>query len=382
MAAGRATHGRDKSGGRRWSGQGDWGGGVKSHLTPLGPEPIARLANHWREGILALVKVIRVEVTGGSAATDAELAALEAELGEPIPAEYRAFLRVSSGATIENCVSRHGAEVELGDLRCHAVAEAIAARRDIAGIPKRQIPIACDSCGNEIVLALDGGAIGFWDHELEDPPTPLAPSLDEFLAGLERAERPPNLKAGQLISAWIDPEFLASLPEEGKRRGEARPASADQLAECATKSPPRPSSERRGYAARRTDQMLDCRDGASLADWFYLECAAPIHYRLVRALSSWRLARDLLFGPACHHTVNKWRADPRAIRCARIVEPLLESPDERLVVGAMHALATLDPSRAAAPVRRMSSHSSPRVSGAAKRLLAWLDAPAISARES
>jgi hypothetical protein len=62
-----------------------------------------------------------------------------------------------------------------------------------------------DECGNYFVQ-LDGGRIGFWDHETNHL-THLAASPDEFVAGLTE-HAPVSLMPGQVISAWIDPELL------------------------------------------------------------------------------------------------------------------------------------------------------------------------------
>lgn len=72
-----------------------------------------------------------------------------------------------------------------------------------------------DDCGNFFLINEVNGAILFWDHETDET-TALAVSLKVFLEALR--ELPPvHLKPGQVKSAWVDPDFLASLKKEKKK---------------------------------------------------------------------------------------------------------------------------------------------------------------------
>jgi len=67
--------------------------------------------------------------------------------------------------------------------------------------------IAEDSCGNYFIS--NGTNISFWDHETTYI-TLLASSFPEFLANcVEPSET--ELKAGQVESVWIDPEFAKEM---------------------------------------------------------------------------------------------------------------------------------------------------------------------------
>ena len=67
------------------------------------------------------------------------------------------------------------------------------------------VAFAEDDCGNYFVQNMD--FIGFWDHETGEI-TKLSSSANEFVAALiQPAEN--QLRNGQVVSAWIDPEFLA-----------------------------------------------------------------------------------------------------------------------------------------------------------------------------
>src|SRR5688572_9418620 len=69
-----------------------------------------------------------------------------------------------------------------------------------------------DSGGNFFLLAPDG-LITFWDHETNEE-TVLAQTIDEFLGGLVEPT-PVVLNPEDVISSWIDPEFLAEQKKKG-----------------------------------------------------------------------------------------------------------------------------------------------------------------------
>ncbi len=71
------------------------------------------------------------------------------------------------------------------------------------------IRFAEDDCGNYFIIDRSKGAVGFRDHETNEI-VPLASSLQAFLDALAQ---PPEarLEPGQVIEAWIDPDFLAGL---------------------------------------------------------------------------------------------------------------------------------------------------------------------------
>ena len=69
-----------------------------------------------------------------------------------------------------------------------------------------------DSCGNLFLFAPDG-SVSFWDHETDEE-TILSATMEQFCDGLVEPA-PVVLRPGQVISAWIDPEFLADLRREG-----------------------------------------------------------------------------------------------------------------------------------------------------------------------
>ena len=68
--------------------------------------------------------------------------------------------------------------------------------------------------GGNYVLVDEGrkGTVWFWDHEIPDAPTELAPNFGAFLNLLEPFDIATiQLKPGQVKKVWIDPEFLKRL---------------------------------------------------------------------------------------------------------------------------------------------------------------------------
>lgn len=137
---------------------------------------------------------------------EASIARLEFALGHRFPEEYRAFLLAHNGGRPVPAGFQVGpAEESYSDAKVHdfygvgnKLSNLVETIEIYEGrIPEPLIPIASDTCGNQIAIALTGerrGAIFFWDHEEEtrtDPPgwanvTEVGASLNAFLAGLAK----------------------------------------------------------------------------------------------------------------------------------------------------------------------------------------------------
>lgn len=167
--------------------------------------------------------------------TEEELVAIETDLGQPLPEDYRGFVRTYGGASFGELVqfqlledepvhpvkSLLGVPIpryENGPLSHfygsktgnQSLAESIEALK--GRMPDTMIPIADDGAGNQICLGIKGqerGKVYYWDHHndpdeqeyLEDYGTPMPPevkfqnvyliaeSFEDFLRRLEvRAE--------------------------------------------------------------------------------------------------------------------------------------------------------------------------------------------------
>lgn len=146
------------------------------------------------------------------AAKDEDFARIEAALGAPLPAEYRAFVQDYGGAAIEHATvvledggTRHSIETFFGfgeakyayDL--HGKLERYADR-----LPRGMLPIATCAAGNLFVLAVDGedaGAVLFWDH---DGPRDIADAPDWLRARIdaELVRRGRFGTADDLLERW------------------------------------------------------------------------------------------------------------------------------------------------------------------------------------
>jgi hypothetical protein len=85
------------------------------------------------------------------------------------------------------------------------------------------LPIAFAEGGNYVCVKVtepDRGAIYFWDHEIASPSRQLrqiAESLDRFLEVLQPFDpKSVVLAKGQVVEAWIDPEFLRATKDKGR----------------------------------------------------------------------------------------------------------------------------------------------------------------------
>lgn len=129
-----------------------------------------------------------------------ELEAFEAELGEPLPEDYRRFLIECNGGYVSGIAGVH----HIGGLRPEDLYSLQLARENLQGdelrIPLALLWIMDDNFGNAICLGLTGkhrGRVYLWDHENEPDPDEwdgkvetadnvqlLANSFTEFVAGL------------------------------------------------------------------------------------------------------------------------------------------------------------------------------------------------------
>lgn len=164
-------------------------------------------------------------------ADPAALRRLRKALGAPLPADYLEFLAVHDGAEPEsNALSLPDNVV--GVRAFIPAADIPSTKSKMDGFPSSAVPIAEDDCGSYFYLDRARKGVFFWDHENEEPDVKVASSFTAFLKKLEPFdEAAVDLDPKDVISAWIDPAFLAELPAEKaaprrkpkafrKRRGE------------------------------------------------------------------------------------------------------------------------------------------------------------------
>lgn len=121
----------------------------------------------------------------------ADVERLEATLGRRLPGGLLEAYRAHDGA-IEDATTIFGAARApkkalwaryMYWLSIERVREQLAFMRDLGEFPGELLPIAEDAGGNLIVVDVDSGAVGAWDHE-EWSVTPLAPDFAAWMGNL------------------------------------------------------------------------------------------------------------------------------------------------------------------------------------------------------
>jgi hypothetical protein len=155
------------------------------------------------------IKLLR----NGKPASEAEILALETSLGYRLPDSFRAFVAKHDGAKPEPNEFEISHNNGGGVSRFIALNEILKQSAYIENLPRRAYPVATTSGGNFVFIDEDkNGAVFFWDHEVPDEITQLAPSFGAFLDLLEPFDiNTVELKPGQVEKVWIDPEFLKKL---------------------------------------------------------------------------------------------------------------------------------------------------------------------------
>jgi SMI1-KNR4 cell-wall len=158
---------------------------------------------------------MKVGLEGGGIASERDIVALEKLIGQPLDLGFRKFIAENDGAIPEsNAFPVNGISNFGGVNEFTLVKEIIEERAYFETIGKHAYPVALSAGGNYVVLDQGrGGAIFFWDHEL-DAFSMIAGSFVEFLDMIEPFDESSiKLAPGQVISAWIDPDFLKQFSE-------------------------------------------------------------------------------------------------------------------------------------------------------------------------
>ena len=176
-------------------------------------------------------------------ASEEQVAQVEAYVHAALPTPFRAFLLASNGGQpernefpIEQASNRSGVRLfySIGISDTDDLIREYDKFRGRVGIDWL-LPVAEDSFGNRIALAISGpqyGAVFFWDHELYQPEPEfdgiyqISDRFDQFLSLLSPAvDHDPATAEGQQQDededgreGWIDPDFLREQQERGNMR--------------------------------------------------------------------------------------------------------------------------------------------------------------------
>ena len=149
-------------------------------------------------------------------ASPEDVTALEGAIGATLPEPYRRFLAKGDGGEPEaNIIDVPGADDQSVGVTEFFGAAGVREELERLGerIPSGTVPVADAEGGNLVLIALDSGAVLFWDHELEadldEAVSEIAPDFDAFLEGLEPFDASHvQLKPGQVKSVWTHPDFV------------------------------------------------------------------------------------------------------------------------------------------------------------------------------
>lgn len=159
---------------------------------------------------------MQVVLSGGGEVSQSAVSTLESAIGQPLDEQFRRFVTHQNGATPgSNSFPVNGVAHMGGVDQFIAVEDIVAERSYIDDLPSHAYPVALSSGGNYVLLDQgQGGAIFFWDHEIEGGIYKVAESFETFLDMLEPFDVSTIKPApGQVKSAWIDPDFLKQLDD-------------------------------------------------------------------------------------------------------------------------------------------------------------------------
>lgn len=162
-------------------------------------------------------------------ASPEDIATAERALGVGLPSDYCAFLQEHNGGRPQpNQVDGNpmvGVTVLFGVNAADPELDLVGRNLDLRGrLPDGLLAVADAAGGNLVCLSTSG--VYFWDHEYEgeedEPPsldtlTFLSPTFRDFLESLRPDDDADEQQLPQVVSSWIDPDFLA----EQKRLGNA-----------------------------------------------------------------------------------------------------------------------------------------------------------------
>lgn len=134
-----------------------------------------------------------------AAPDDAALAALEAQIGSPLPGDYREWLRANGGGVTEDDLKYGTDDLDVDEATHpvvtiffglgveHAELDLVRSREVYAGrVPDDLTPIGTNDAGDLVCLAVAGeapGSVWSWAHE-EEAATRVSAGFTPFVEGL------------------------------------------------------------------------------------------------------------------------------------------------------------------------------------------------------
>lgn len=156
---------------------------------------------------------MKIKLEKGRRAASTKIAALQEMIGTTLPADFLEFVASNDGAKAGVNIFKISADNHGTVTRFIPVSEIPKEMSFIETLPEKAFPVAWDTSGNYVFVDQGkDGAVFFWDHELPAETFKLADSFGEFLEALEPYE--PDESDVEVISVWVDPEFLKTLKKK------------------------------------------------------------------------------------------------------------------------------------------------------------------------
>lgn len=150
--------------------------------------------------------MMKIKLEKYQGAKEEDVSQSEKEIGVSFPSDYREFLMRYDGATLED--NAFDGDIHISVDKFVPVAELTKRASSVEGFPKHGILVAECPSGDFIYLDSRRFEVFFWDHEVDSGDKRIASSFGEFLSKLEPFDIDSiNLKPGQVISGWVDPNF-------------------------------------------------------------------------------------------------------------------------------------------------------------------------------
>lgn len=157
------------------------------------------------------IKVLEKEEFLGS-----DLKQLEEYVGHKFPGELKTFFKKYNGANVEPNIFEYSDSLQCNVNKFISLKEIVNEIKFIDNLDKFTIPVAIAEGGNYVIVnVLENGKVYFWDHEEPEIKYPISDNILDFLDQLEPfSVNDIELKKEDIISSWIDPDFLKSIKKD------------------------------------------------------------------------------------------------------------------------------------------------------------------------
>lgn len=154
----------------------------------------------------------------GKPSTREAILSLKQAIDHDISATFLRFVEENDGAEPESNIFKIGEDGDCGINEFIPVSQIPEEIKIIEDLPRHAYPVAWAEGGNYVIID-EGrkGAVFFYDHEILDGLTMLAPNFEEFLMMLDPFDpKSVEVRPDQIEEVWISPEFQKILDKMKK----------------------------------------------------------------------------------------------------------------------------------------------------------------------